>query len=299
MTAERYAKIFRSLGMRAEIVNAFNGQDFELLVALHARRSGRGALAFQKRFPQRPLIVVLTGTDVYRDIHTSRLAQRVMRAATALVALQPYAIRELPRNVRAKAHSIIQSASSTRVSQRKKSRFEACVLGHLRWEKDPLRTAYAVRIMRADLPIRVTQAGKALTHRFALLARREEERNPRYRWVGQLSRAAARRLLASSDLMVISSRLEGGANIVSEAIAAGVPVVASRVPGNEGLLGSDYPGYYPPGDTRALASLLERALSDRRFYLKLRRSCSRLRDSVSFERERAAWRRVILGSALA
>lgn len=293
VTAQRYGEIFRALGLRAAIVNAFLGQDFDIMVALHARKSGRSALAFRKCHPQRPLIVVLTGTDLYRDIHTSRLAQQALRAADALVVLQPCGIRALPPTARAKAHSIIQSADAARTRKRERSSFEICVLGHLRLEKDPLRTAYALRWVRPGLRIRVTQAGSALTPRLGLLARQEQSRNPRYRWVGELSRAVARRLLVASDLMVISSRMEGGANTVCEAIAAGVPIIASRIPGNVGLLGPDYPGFYPPGDTHALASLLARAASDRRYYLALKRSCARLKSTVSFTRERNAWKQLI------
>ncbi|MDQ6768123.1 MAG: TIGR04348 family glycosyltransferase [Candidatus Eremiobacteraeota bacterium] len=293
VTAERYAQIFRTLGLRAEVVNAFKNQDFDILVALHAHKSGPSALAFRRRFPKRPLIVVLTGTDLYRDIHSSRLAQRALRSASALVVLQHSGISELPRDVRAKTHSITQSASAARVRRRAKPGFDVCVIGHLRWEKDPLRTAYALRRLRGDYPIRVTHVGKALTSRFALLARREQSHNPRYRWVGERNRAATRKLLASSDLMVISSRLEGGANTVCEAIAAGVPIIASRIPGNEGLLGRNYPGYYRLGDTHSLTLVLERAITDRRYYLALKRGCARLKGSVSLARERNAWQRVI------
>lgn len=294
VTAERYAKIFRSLGMCPRIINAVEGHDFDMLVALHARKSGRSALAFRKSFPERPLIVVLTGTDVYRDIRTSRLAQRVMRAASALVVLQHLAIGELPRDVRRKTRPVIQSATPIRGRRGKQARFEVCVLGHLRWEKDPLRTAYALRVMPTDLPIRVTQAGAALTPRFAQLARREERKNQRYRWVGDLNRAAARRLLASSDLMVISSRMEGGANVVSEAIASGIPIIASKVPGNRGVLGPDHPGYYDLSDTGALATLLERALCEPICYGKLKRASLRLRSSVSLKGEQKAWQKLIL-----
>ncbi|MFO0981072.1 MAG: glycosyltransferase [Planctomycetota bacterium] len=118
-------------------------------------------------------------------------------------------------------------------------------------------------------------------------------RNRRYRWLGELPRGRALRLLRASHVLVLSSLLEGGANVISEALAAGTPVLASRIPGSVGLLGADYPGYFPAGDTRALAALLARAERDPRFRARLRAACRRRAPLVAPERERAAWRALL------
>lgn len=89
--------------------------------------------------------------------------------------------------------------------------------------------------------------------------------------------------------MVISSRLEGGANTVSEAVACGVPVLASRVDGNVGLLGENYPGYFPYGDTVALANLLLHAERDKKFYRSLKP-----RLDVSPRTEMNSWEKLFL-----
>jgi glycosyltransferase involved in cell wall biosynthesis len=65
--------------------------------------------------------------------------------------------------------------------------------------------------------------------------------------------------------MVLSSLSEGGANVMSEAVAARVPVLATRIDGSIGLLGRDYPAYFPVGDTEALARLLNRIETDAAF----------------------------------
>jgi len=294
VTAQRYAAFFRSAGWKAVVARDFEGQDVDVLIALHARRSANAALSFRRRHPDRPLIVVLTGTDVYGQLLASAAARRALTSATAIVTLQPQAITRIPRAMRGKARSIIQSAPQTRHAGRSDLKSNrtlcVCVIGHLRSEKDPLRAAHALRLLPAPLRVRVTQAGRAIDGHYARSARRLQTRlRGRYRWLRELSRTRARRLLTWSGLMVLSSRLEGGANVLCEAIASGVPVLASKIPGNTGILGRDYPGLYPVGNTKSLAALMYRAATDRRFLDLLRRRCAALRKLVSPAREGRAW----------
>ncbi len=265
------------------------GEACDVLVALHARKSARSALAFARAFPARPLIVVMTGTDLYRDIAGSKLAQRAMRAAHAIVTLQPDGIGYLPRAVRAKARAIVQSSPARTGAVSPRAGMQVCVLGHLRYEKDPLRAAYALQRLARDVSLRVIQAGAALQPRFARAAERIARANARYRWLGEVTHARALRILRQSDLLVLSSRMEGGANVLSEAIAAGIPVLASDISGNRGILGASYPGYFPVGDTVACAALLERFARDPRFALALRRRVRALAALVRPARERRLW----------
>jgi glycosyltransferase involved in cell wall biosynthesis len=167
------------------------------------------------------------------------------------------------------------------------------VLGHLRPVKDPLRAAIAARLLPASSRIRIVQVGAALSPEMEAAARAEEAENPRYHWLGELPRWKALRVLSRSRLLALTSLLEGGANVVSEAIVSGVPVVSSRIPGSAGQLGAGYPGFFPPGDSAALARLLERAEEDPRFYARLRRWCARLAPRFSPARERRAWGRLL------
>jgi glycosyltransferase involved in cell wall biosynthesis len=100
-------------------------------------------------------------------------------------------------------------------------------------------------------------------------------------------------VLAGSAALVVTSRLEGGSNVVSEAIAAGVPVLSTRVDGSVGVLGADYPGLFPVGDAGALAALLVRAEEDARFLPELRERVAALRPLVDPARERGAWRALL------
>jgi glycosyltransferase involved in cell wall biosynthesis len=316
VTALRWAGFLRQLGHRVRVRQAYGGEAADLLIALHAQHSFPAIDAFQRRQPGRPIVLALTGTDLYGAIKTDSLAQRSLELATRLVVLQPLAIEELPPRVRAKARVIYQSFPTPRANQslrvHKRQRihhavsdnhrsavphapscFDVCVLGHLRPVKDPFRTAEAARLLPVSSRIRVLHAGAALTPAMAQQARAEEAVNPRYRWLGDLPRWKAMQLLARSRLLALTSLMEGGANTISEAIAAGVPVLASRIPGSVGLLGAKYPGYFSVGDTAALAALLVRTESDARFYERLKAWCRRLRPLVRPARERESWRRLL------
>ena len=295
VTALRWARILRDLGHRVSIAQYYEGGPCELLIALHAQRSADAVFRFCDCYPNQPVVIALTGTDLYRDIHRDRRAQRVLELATRLTVFQPLALKELPVHLRGKALVIYQSMKKTRKRSvsRQTDFFDVCVVGHLRKVKDPFRTAHASRRLPASSRIRVLHAGMAMEDGMARRARSEESRNPRYRWLEGISRAKARLLIASSRLLVLSSIMEGGANVISEAVVDHVPVLASRIPGSIGLLGTDYPGYFPVGDTEALAGLLLRVESDRRFYLQLKSWCSRLALLFLPSWERARWRKLL------
>lgn len=291
VTALRWARILRELGHRVDLGQEYRGRRRDLLVALHARRSHASIDRFARECPDAPLIVALTGTDLYNDIHSCSQARESLELASRLIILQPGGITELPDHLHEKVRLIYQSVPllNKSVSPRQ-DLFEVCVLSHLRKVKDPLRTATAVRLLPDSSLIQVIHAGAALDADIERRVREETVGNSRYRWLGELPRAKALRRLARCRLLVLTSTMEGGANVVSEAIAASVPVISSRIPGSVGLLGEDYPGYFPVGDSAALASLLERAETDSSFYRSLKSWCERLAPLVDPARERASWR---------
>jgi putative glycosyltransferase (TIGR04348 family) len=296
ITALRWARLLRQLGHRVVIREEYQGEPCDILIAMHARRSFAAVDAFHREHPGRPVVLALTGTDLYGDIHTHAMARRALEIASRLVLLQPLGIEELPAHLRSRARVIYQSSEATTARRDGRPRrpiFEVCVLGHLRQVKDPFRTALAARQLPGSSRLGILHVGGALTPEMARRARAEALRNPRYRWLGNLPRWKALRVLARSRLLVLTSRLEGGANVISEAIAAGVPVLASHIPGSVGILGPDYPGYFSVGDTAALAALLHRAESDARYYQTLRTRCGRLRPLFTPARERASWRRLL------
>jgi putative glycosyltransferase (TIGR04348 family) len=261
-TALRWAGFLRAAGHRVDISTEWSGDPADLMLALHARRSH----ASIKEFPG-PVVLALTGTDVYHDIHHSREARQSIDLARELIVLQSKAAEEVPGR---KVHVVVQS-SSTRLRHHPVKRFRICVIGHLRAVKDPLLTLKALAHVQND--VEVIQLGELLEKDL-----RPKTDDPRYRWLGSVPHGRALKWLASSHAMVISSRMEGGANVVCEALRIGVPVLASRIPGNVGLLGEGYAGYFPVSDERALARLIEQ---DQSFYEKLKRQIAPLRAMVS------------------
>jgi putative glycosyltransferase (TIGR04348 family) len=297
VTALRWARILRKLGHRVSIVQDYQSEPYDLLVALHARRSYRAARWFHREHPERPLIVALTGTDLYRDLPRSRRAQKSLELATHIVTLQPKAEEELRPELRRKVRVIYQSAPPHPKTPARRSgsrrTFDVCVIGHLRPVKDPFRAALAARLLPASSRVRILHVGAAMTKDMAKRAQREMKVNPRYRWLGEQAGWRVRQILPSSELCVLSSKLEGGANVVSEAIVAGVPLLASRIPGSAGLLGGRYPGYFPVGDTEALARLLHRAESSPKFLMALKFHCTKLIRLFHPTREKAAWSQLL------
>ncbi|HXF66010.1 MAG TPA: selenoneine biosynthesis selenosugar synthase SenB [Burkholderiales bacterium] len=291
-TADRWAALLRAMGHRVRVQVEWDGAAADVLIALHARRSHDSIRRFAETWPERPIVLALTGTDLYRDIRFDANARESMRLATRMVVLQERGLDELAPDLRRKTRVIYQSARAAACPPLKRC-FEIVVSGHLREEKDPFRAAQALAHLPAESRIRITHIGAAMSPEMAQAARAWSEREPRYRWLGEVAHGKALRLLARARAMVISSRMEGGANVVSEALAAGTPVLASRIPGNVGMLGARYRGYFPLEDARALARLMWRVESDPRFHWLLRQQCRERRRLVTVRRERESLGRLL------
>ena len=294
VTASRWERLLRELGHEVAVGRGWSGERCDALVALHARRSATAIARFAQRRPAVPLVVALTGTDLYADLGHNAAAQRSLELAWRLVVLQPLGVDEVPEVHRPKARVVLQSAVGPRHPPAPSSRrFDVAVLSHLRAVKDPLLAAAAARLLPARSRVRIVHLGGVIDPELAARARLEAAENPRYEWRGEQPRWRALRTLSRSRLLVVSSRLEGGANVVSEAVVAGVPVLASNIPGSIGLLGADYPGLFPIGDAPALAVLLDRAEAEPAFLAELAARCRALAALFAPARERAALERLL------
>jgi putative glycosyltransferase (TIGR04348 family) len=234
----------------------------DLLIALHARRSAPSIAAWRAAQPQRPLLLVLTGTDLYRDITTDAAAQQSLALADRLVVLNALGARNLPAPWRAKTQVLLQSCAARQTIDKPQRHLRALMVGHLRAEKDPLTYLRAAQRLAGRPDIRLDHIGHALDADLGAQAAALAAVQPSYRWLGGLAHAATRRRIQQAHVLVHPSRLEGGAHVVIEALRSGTPVLASRIDGNVGLLGDDWPGLFEPGDDAALAALLCRARDD-------------------------------------
>ena len=285
-TAHRWASFLRAR-YTVTLAAQWDGTPCDAMIALHARRSASSIADFATAFPAAPLIVVLTGTDLYRDIRSDAAAQCSLQLASQLIVLQAEGLHELSPHLRSKALVIYQSAPALKPAKKPVQHFNVMMVGHLRDEKDPATFMRAAAQVKSG-HIRLIHIGDALDPALGALAQATHASFSRYRWLGNLPHAATRQRLKRSHLMVITSKMEGGANVIIEAVTSGVPVLASDIPGNRGMLGADYAGYFPLGNSAKLAGLCDRAATDPVFYARLQTQCDIRKTRFTPQRENAA-----------
>lgn len=269
ITAERWKGIFRQLG------HEISNDNPDVLVALHARHSHDAIVEFKQSNPASPAILALTGTDLYHDIEVNEKAKESLQLADRLVVLQDQGLEEVGPVLREKTRVITQSCAPwTSHPPRREGCFEVALIGHLREVKDPLLAAKAVRLLPEDSRIVVTHAGEAVDEEMAWRAETESASNPRYDWIGGVSLEESIGIIARARLLLLTSHMEGGANAATEALACGTPLISTRIKGLQGLMGEDFPGFFPVGDANALAQLLHRAATDTQYLERLKLSCS-------------------------
>jgi putative glycosyltransferase (TIGR04348 family) len=292
-TALRWSAHLKALGHRVWVQVRWDGRPRDLMIALHARRSHESIARWRRMRGAAPLVLVLTGTDLYRDIRSDADAKASLDLADRLVVLQEKGLDELSPAHRSKASVVFQSVRKMFRQVPPKTYLLVTVIGHLREEKDPFRAALALAQLPAEVPVRVVHLGGAMSPEMKAEALDLVKADARYRWLGELPHAGAMRWLSRSHAMVISSRMEGGAHVVSEAISLGVPVLASRISGNVGLLGDDYAGYYPCADDAALTRLLRRSAEERKFLVSLEKQVKARRELVKPATERKSLKELL------
>lgn len=284
ITALRWQGFLDKLGFTADITEFWSGRNIDLLVALHAYRSHASLMQFKSQYPDKPVALILTGTDLYRDMEKHSEVLHSMEVADQLVVLQPSALKSIPLSLQHKAQVIYQSVEIDFPQVIPEPNL-VTVIGHLREEKDPFCIARSLPLLPTDSKMDIRHLGMAMDEEMERTARAYSKQLEHYHWLGEMSHLDTLKLLSQSRLMVISSRMEGGAHVVSEAIALGIPVIASDIPGNRGLLGEDYLGYYPVGNESALATLLSYCETSSDFYSSLKKQIHLRKNLINPERE--------------
>ena len=294
-TAWRWSQMLRPT-FATTIAQGWNGEPFDVMLALHARRSAlsiaRWAQARGVDSDAPGLGVVLTGTDLYHDIQTDAQAQASLVYAQQLVVLQERGPDALPATLRHKARVIFQSTDTQPPVDKSPRQLRAVMVGHLRDEKSPQTLFAAAHLLQGQADLFIDHIGEALDADLGAQAQACAAACPHYRWLGGMAHAATRRAIQRAHVLVHTSRLEGGAHVIMEAVCSGTPVLASRIAGNVGMLGADYAGYFDHGDAQGLADLLLRCRADQRaggaLYRQLQAQCAQRAPLFAPEREQAA-----------
>jgi putative glycosyltransferase (TIGR04348 family) len=291
-TARRWG-MFLEGKAKIRVSQQWDGTPADALIALHARRSADSIAQFRAAHPHAPITVVLTGTDLYRDIRTDTTALNSLNLSTHIVVLQEEGLHELAPVHQAKCRVIVQSAPRWSPMRRNETTFDFVAVGHLRSEKDPLTVMRAMRHLKASEGLRLVQIGRALEEALGEAAQITMRDCPHYEWHEPVTQNAARRWIARSRALVISSTMEGGANVIVEAVQSGTPVLASFVSGNAGMLGRNYDGYFPLGDDVRLAELMRRFAQNTDFRQHLQAQCSARSPLFEPARERESVRQLV------
>ena len=291
-TAQRWRRMLAT-DYEVRITQRWDGAPADLMLALHARRSAASIAAWAGALPRRPLVVVLTGTDLYGDLPVDAATHRSLALADRLVVLHEGAPDDVPAEHRAKCVVCFQSTGARRSLAKTGRHLRALMVGHLRDEKDPHTYFSAARKLLHRDDILLDHIGAPLDVALGRQARALMRELPHYRWLGALPHEAVLRRIQRAHVLVHPSAMEGGAHVVMEAVRSGTPVLASQIPGNVGMLGADYRGYFAPGDASGLAIALQRLRGDAAMLQALRRQCELRAPLFDPARERSTLRRLV------
>ncbi|MEL7497729.1 MAG: selenoneine biosynthesis selenosugar synthase SenB [Planctomycetota bacterium] len=285
LTSDRWANHLLEQGHQVQVAESYRSGSFDLLIALHAEKSACSILQFQQNVPDGRSVVIITGTDVNQEtIPVSSIES--MNIADRIVVLQNGALAKVPRHLIDKTIVIHQSSKPpANRPEPNVTSFEMTQIGHLRPVKDPFRGAKATQLLPKSSKIKLIHLGEALTQAMRQTATSLTTELPRYQWIGSVAHQESVQLLARSRATLLTSKSEGGAAVISEAIACSVPVLASRIDGNVGILGDHYSGYFDVGNTEQLAELMLKFEQDKSFQLQLMTEISELKPLVDSHRE--------------
>jgi putative glycosyltransferase (TIGR04348 family) len=290
-TAWRWSQLL-ARDYRIVLLDAWRGEEADVLIALHARRSAPSIAAWHAQ-RRGPLALVMTGTDLYRDIHHDAAAQASLTMADRLVVLQELGEQRLPPALRGRCVVCFQSCSALPAVRKTELHLRVLMVGHLRDEKSPQTYFEAARRSRARHDIVWDHIGAPLDAALGAEARALMHEQPRYRWLGALGHSATRRRIQRAHVLVHASAMEGGAHVIAEALRSGTPVLASRIDGNVGMLGPDYGGYFDWNDAGALAARVSRARDEPAMLAGLAALCSHRARLFEPKRERATLLRLL------
>ena len=294
VTADRTELILRSAGFSViSEGGSYSGRDAKCLIALNARRSAAEVAGFDELNPGRQIIVVVTGSDINHPQMEDECSdtRKTMVRADALVMLHETDLEALPAELRKKAECIFPSVKLPGGIKHRPwdgDRFEVIMAGNLRAVKNPQLAVEGALLLTDDSPVFISSYGDAPAELAAEMTLASEQAG-HFQWCGKVDHDSLMEKMARAHLLLNTSTLEGGANAICEAVSMGLPVVASDIRGNIGMLGSDYPGLFASGDAKAMVGLLQRCAETASFHADLKRAVEQRAVLFDFARESEAW----------
>lgn len=259
-TADRYARGLAARGLPTTLLRLPDHPAPEDVVAvaqrtrpsvvhaIHARHAGPAAVV-ASRASGAPLVVTSGGTDLDQDLFVparAAVVRGVLAAASALLVHHPEA-RDAARALGLPL-AVLLVPKGVEVPPRKAppdpARFGAgeddLVLalpaGVRPVKNNRFAVALAARLHAEGFPVRLVLAGATRDEAYAAALRGDLARAPCATWPGPLAPDDLEALYATASVVLNVSHSEGGSNALLEAMARGVAVLASDVPGNRRLL---------------------------------------------------------------
>lgn len=226
-----------------------------------------------------------------------------LRQSAEVVAISSYTAREIaklaPVPVRVIPYTIgFPPEAAKALPRATDGPFTILFVGRLVERKGVTHLIEAVRRMPQGVPVRLAIIGDG-PERARLEAQvARDGMADRVEVRGRVSEAALRDAYAESRVLVLPSVMdarsdtEGLGVVLLEAMASGVPVVASEIGGITDIVTDDETGLLvPPGDPAALAAALTRLATDPVLAARLAAAGRRhVREDFSWERITAQWR---------
>jgi len=295
VTAQRVVSILEESGVDAMMLcMGEEVQGADVMIALHARKSAHYVADFRELNPEGKVIVYLTGTDLYEDIPGGCLVcKESMEQADGLVVSQEASLRSVPKEFLAKTEVVYPSIELPEdLSGDCETESDLFLLvGHMRAVKQPFMAVEALQLL--DDSVRLVLLGNEVDSGMGAMAKEWQGRDPRFEWLGGLGYVETLRWMRRSVVTMNTSLMEGGSNSVGESIVLGVPVLATRIEGNVGMLGADYEGYFEVGDAQGLSDLMCKVLNEPCFLERLRGQVRVRGERFSRKNEASGWMNLI------
>ena len=286
VTAVRLGKILSGSGYHVtHSEQNYSGESAEVMIALNARKSAKAIARFCELNPGSKLIIILTGTDInHPDSLDKDSATWVsMKLADRLVVLHEASLEQVPEIFRGKTSVIYPSVTlPADLQHAPEGDFTIIMTGNMRKEKNPALAVAAAEKISPALEI----------HHYGECTSTGSENVIEH---GIFSHDTMLDAMSSAGVLLNTSFQEGGANAICEAVTMGLPVSASAIPGNIGMLGEDYVGLFPSNDLDALVNMLEKTANDPDFYALLKKQLAARAPLFTYAQESESWQDLLNG----